>query len=256
MYRLIAFLGVLTLSSQAWTATQVNVFAAASLRGALIEIVDTFTLQSPDADIRLAFAGSSALARQIAAGAPADIFISANVEWMDSIEDQGKVVAGSRNTVARNTLVLISREPGKPISIDTQTDFQSLIGDSHIAVGLVDAVPAGMYAKAALVHLGHWHDVKPALAQADNVRAALKLVALGEAPFGIVYATDAKAEPNVSVRGIFPIDSHPEIEYPAALLVTNRPNETQALAQAFHGFLSSEAAQTIFKQHGFETNSL
>lgn len=243
-----------SVSGHALAATQINVFAAASLRDALTDAVSAFKDRTPSADIRMSFAGSSVLARQIIAGAPADLFISANVTWMDHVEAHDRVLDGSRKTLVRNELVLISKEPGPPIPLTPETDFQALLGSNRLATALVDAVPAGMYAKAAFTYLGHWDTVESSLAQADNVRMALKLVALGEAPFGIVYATDAQAEPGIHVRGWFPHASHPEIEYPSALLRTDHDQATQALADALHQFLYSEEAQAVFRQHRFRTD--
>ena len=254
MLRLLVCLIMFFVSGHALAATQINVFAAASLRDALTDAVNAFKDRTPSADVRMSFAGSSVLARQIVAGAPAALFISANVTWMDHIEAHDRVLEGSRKTLVRNELVLISKEPGPPITLTPETDFQALLGSNRLAIALVDAVPAGMYAKAALTDLGQWDVVAPSLAQTDNVRMALKLVALGEAPFGIVYATDAQAEPGVHVRGSFPYGSHPQIEYPSALLRTDRDQATQALAEGLHQFLYSNEAQAVFRQHRFRTD--
>lgn len=236
-------------------ATTVHVFAAASLSNALADIVTRFQAATPAVHIRIVSAGSSVLARQIVAGAPADVFISANMRWMHYIFDQDRVLDQTTPILAENDLVLISNAPGPLVTLDQHTPFRDLIGSNRIAVGLVDAVPAGMYAKQALKQLGHWDQVSGILAQTDNVRAALQLVALGETPYGIVYATDAKAEPNVHLRGTFPPASHAPIQYPTALLVTQHPDEVQRAARAFHAFLFSASAQQVLQQHGFRIST-
>ena len=233
-------------------ATTVNVFAAASLGNVLDALVEAFQNETKDSEIRLSLAGSSVLARQIAAGAPAHLFISANSHWVDYLQTHNHVEVSSRDTLAHNQLVLISAQPGDPMTLDANTDFLALLGQNRLALALVDAVPAGMYAKAALQSLGQWERIQGSLAQADNVRAALKLVALGEAPYGIVYATDAKAEPRVYQRGVFSRESHPRISYTSAE-VANKDAESRALANAFHRFLYSDRAKAIFDAYGFQT---
>lgn len=233
------------------SAATIHVFAAASLGNALEAIATQFQAQSPTTQIRIASAGSSVLARQIAAGAPADLFISANAQWMQYVLDQDRVINGTTTLLAENDLVLISHHPGAEITLDQETDFRQLLGSQRLAVALTDAVPAGMYAKQALENLGHWGQIRGALAQADNVRAALKLVALGETPYGIVYATDAIAEPHVHYRGTFPSTSHARIQYPTALLVTQHAENVQRTAREFYEFLFSESARQVLKTQGF-----
>lgn len=236
-----------------WTgaasATSVHVFAAASLKNALDELVATYHDQQPASDVRVTLAGSSTLARQIAAGAPAHIFISANTEWMDLLAHQGKLVESSRIGLLQNRLVLISPESGLPIDLQDADALPKALGKRRVAVALVDAVPAGIYAKEALTTLGHWAVLEDRLAQADNVQAALNLVVRGEAPLGIVYATDAHAEPRVTVRGIFPQNSHALIQYPAALIKGAKPTSSEA--QGFYRFLQSQEAQKVYQSHGF-----
>ena len=248
--RTIVFAIICALSTHV-SANTITVFAAASLRTVLDELKTMFETQSPADTIQIAFAGSSVLARQIMVGAPADVFVSANSTWMDHLQAHGRILPQSRETLVSNRLVLVSHRPGPSIVLDRETPFEKFVDSGRLAVALVDAVPAGIYAKSALQHLGHWDTVAPRMAQADNVRAALQLVALGEAPYGIVYATDAKAETGVHQRGIFPADTHPVIEYPSALIDRPRDSATDALAQKFHSFLYSDTAKTIFSEHGF-----
>lgn len=228
-------------------ADDVLVFAAASLKESLDAVAADFEAKTGD-HVTISYAGSGALARQIVEGAEADVFISAAVEWMDAVDDAGLVADDSRRDLLGNTLVLIA--PGKdaePVTIDPQLDLVSRLGDSYLAMALVDSVPAGQYGKAALESLGLWDAVAPHVAQADNVRAALALVARGEAPLGIVYATDAAAGDEVSIVGTFPEDSHPPIIYPAALLGTGE----KASARAFYDTLSSPEAAQRFEAAGF-----
>ncbi|SIN81229.1 molybdate ABC transporter substrate-binding protein [Vannielia litorea] len=221
---------LMMLGAVAARAEAVTVFAAASLKGALDEVAAAW-----NGEVQISYAGSSALARQIAAGAPADLFLSANPEWVDWLEADG--VALKRVDLLSNALVLVAGAD------DPRAGLDQLKGQDRVAMALVDAVPAGIYGKAALESLGLWEAVAPRVVQADNVRAALALVALGEAPLGIVYATDARAEPGVRVVAEFPPMSHPPILYPVAAL-------TEAGAPLM-GFLQSAEAAEIFTRHGF-----
>lgn len=240
----IAALGV---SVDAAQAEQLTVFAAASLTNAMAEIEAGFEAATGH-DVAVSLAGSSVLARQIQLGAPADIFISANPDWMDRLEAEGLIEAGTRFDLLGNSLVLIAADPGaRPVEIGPDTDLPSLLGDGRLAMALVDAVPAGIYGKAALQNLGQWDRVRPQVAQADNVRAALAFVATGEAPFGIVYASDAVAEDAVTVVGTFPAEVHPAIVYPAADMA-NRDNEAEA---AFLAYLRGGQARDAFERQGF-----
>ncbi|MBJ3776690.1 molybdate ABC transporter substrate-binding protein [Acuticoccus mangrovi] len=230
------------------SADEVVVFAAASLKNALEDVADAWH-EETGGTATISFAGSSALARQIQAGAPADVFISANVGWMDTLEEDDLIIADTRRDVLANSIVLIAADPdAAPVTLEPGVDIAGLLDGGRLAMALVDAVPAGIYGKAALTSLGVWDDVAPQVAQADNVRAALALVARGEAPYGIVYATDAAAEPAVKVVATFPADTHPPIIYPAALTTgTDDPD-----AADFLDFMSSPAAAPLFERQGFK----
>ena len=227
-------------------ADDVLVFAAASLKNAMDEIAPAFEAATGD-KLVVSLAGSSALARQIQAGAPADLFISANQNWMDTLEADGLVQSGTRVDLLANSIVLIAHgKDSSPVEISPALDLGALVGEGRLAMALVDAVPAGVYGKAALESLGLWEEISPKVAQADNVRAALALVAAGEAPYGIVYATDAAAEDNVTVVGTFPADSHPPIVYPAAVTAqSGKPAAAAALA-----YLRGPDARAAFAQPG------
>lgn len=226
-------------------AGELTVFAASSLKNALDAAAREFEAQS-GAKVRLSFAASSALARQIQAGAPADVFLSANPDWMDVLEGQGLTAAGSRFDLLSNRLVLVTHgEGGQSVEIDKDFDLAARLADGRLTMALADAVPAGIYAKAALQWLGQWEALAPAAAQAGNVRIALALVARGDASYGIVYASDAAVEPGVSVAGIFPEESHPDIVYPAAGL------NDRALTGAFLDFLTGSSARAAFEAQGF-----
>ncbi|KGJ03352.1 molybdate transport system substrate-binding protein [Paracoccus halophilus] len=224
-------------------ADEITVFAAASLKTALDEIAAGWQESSGDTVV-VSYAGSSALAKQIQQGAPADLFISASTGWMDAVQDSGDIDPATRRDLLGNTLVLIGT--GTPAAA-APADLPRLLGDAKLAMAMVDSVPAGQYGKEALTFLGLWDAVAPQVAQADNVRAALKLVATGEAPLGIVYGSDATAEPAVGIVATFPADSHKPITYPAAL--TEGADTPQAAA--FLASLSQEPARSIFEAQGF-----
>lgn len=225
-------------------ADEVSVFAAASMKTALDIIAADFTAATGD-DVVISYAGSNQLASQIIEGAPADIFISAAVNWMDAVEEAGLIPAGNRLDLLGNSLVLVGAADAPPVELRPDTDLAGLLDDGVLAMAMVDAVPAGQYGKAALQSLGLWDAVESSVAQTDNVRSALMLVAVGEAPYGVVYATDAAAEDAVSIVATFPADTHPPITYPAALLTEG------AAAQALFDTLSSEAAGAVFASQGF-----
>jgi molybdate transport system substrate-binding protein len=228
----------------------VLIFAAASLRTALDEIAPPCGLTA-GARILTSYAATSALARQIESGAPAQIFISADVQWMDYVADRDLILRESRVDLLGNTLVLVapvSRPPEWPIDIAPGFPLAAALGDGRLAVADPTAVPAGRYAKAALESLGVWSSVADRLAPAEDVRAALRLVSRAEAPLGIVYGTDAKAEAGVAVVGWFPPDSHPPIVYPAALTQGAGPAATRVLQ-----CLKGTAARTVFERWGFTT---
>ena len=196
----------------------------------------------------LSFAASSALARQVEAGAPADLFVSADEEWMDVLEQASLLRGGSRAVLATNRLVIVA-PAGSTVSLTPASGFPlaEALGDGRLAVAETESVPAGRYARAALIRLGVWDDVAKRLAPAENVRAALQLVVRGAAPLGITYATDATSEPAVRIAGTFPEDSHPPIRYPVALLKGSTTDE----AEAFQRFLLSDEGAAILDRHGF-----
>lgn len=230
----------------AMAQAQVTVFAAASTKTALDEAAAGYEART-GRSVTISYAGSPALARQIQLGAPADVVISANPGWIDVLQQEGLVDPASRLDLLANRLVLIAHGAGAaPLDLSA-ADLGARLGEGRLAMALVDAVPAGIYGKAALVALGHWPAVAPKVAQAANVRAALALVASGEAPMGVVYATDASADSNVSVIAVFPEGSHPQIVYPAAAVAGGNSAE----AMAFLEYLISPAAREVFRRHGF-----
>ena len=240
-------LGIAAIAPDLARAERITVFAAASLTNALTEIEGAFEAATGH-DLVVSLAGSSALARQIEQGAPADIFISASADWMDRLEGVGLIAGDTRGDLLGNSLVLVAFGPeADPVEIGPDLDLAGLLGDGRLAMALVDAVPAGIYGKAALETLGLWDSVAAQVAQADNVRAALAFVASGEAPYGIVYATDATAEDRVSIAGRFPAASHPPIRYPAAVLARS----DSALARNFLAFLRGPEARAAFARQGF-----
>ncbi|MDJ0823634.1 MAG: molybdate ABC transporter substrate-binding protein [Paracoccaceae bacterium] len=245
--RLLLTLLLICTASLAWAGERVSVFAAASLGDALGEALAVWEEVSGQETV-LSAAGSSVLARQIAAGAPADIYVSANTDWVDWLEGQGVTQPGSRRELMGNRLVLVSSSPatGAAPEITADFDLEARLGQGRLALALVQAVPAGLYAKAALTTLGLWEGIADQTAQTDNVRAALALVALGEAPLGIVYATDAAAEPRVHIVGHFPEASHAPIRYPAVMTQDAGPAAAELLT-----WLTGPQAQAIFAEHGF-----
>jgi len=199
--------------------------------------------------VNASYAASSVLAKQIEAGAPADAFFSADLAWVDYLDERGLLERGSRRDVLGNSLVLIApADSPLRLSIAPGFDLTAALGEGRLATADPDSVPAGKYARAALTRLGVWQSVSDRLVRGENVRAALAYVARGEAPLGIVYQTDAQAEKRVRVVGVFPEDSHPPITYALALTVRARPE-----AARFADFLASEAARQIFTRHGFTT---
>jgi molybdate transport system substrate-binding protein len=243
-----AFATGLALLPGAAAAEQVTVFAAASLTNAMAEIEDRFEAATGH-DLVVSLAGSSALARQIQQGAPADVFVSANAAWMDALEADGLIEPGTRSDLLGNRLVLIAHgTEAPPVILDGETDFPALLAGGRLAMALVEAVPAGIYGKAALESLGQWAAVAPQVAQTDNVRAALALVSAGEAPYGIVYASDAVADAGVTVVGTFPADSHPPIVYPVAAIT----GQLDPATATFLTFLHDPLARAAFERQGFE----
>ena len=226
---------------------RVTVFAAASLKTSLDAVAEEWRLATGQKTV-ITYAASPSLAKQIVEGAPADVFISADLDWMDWLEQQGAVKPGTRRTLLGNHLVLIAPS-GSPTNLSIGPGFPlaETLGNARLALAETSSVPAGKYAKAALIYLGVWETVQGKLAQAANVRAALNLVARGEAPLGVVYATDAIAEPKVSIVARFPTDSHPPIVYPAAVTIHAKSDA----AEAFIAFLAAPQGRAIFERSGF-----
>ncbi|MFT4962091.1 MAG: molybdate transport system substrate-binding protein [Paracoccaceae bacterium] len=225
----------------------VTVFAAASLKTALDEITQLYSSQT-GTTVQVSYAASSALARQIQYGAPADIFVSANSGWMDWLQQNGLLRDETRVDLLSNKLVLIAApENSVQLKVAKGFDLAAALDQSWLAMALTNAVPAGIYGKAALQSLGVWDDVKTQVAQSDNVRGALILVATAEAALGIVYVSDAVADPRVRIVDVFPPDSHPEILYPAAMI----QDSTNPDATAFLSFLNGLAARQVFDENGF-----
>jgi len=224
----------------------VTVFAAASLTDSLKAVAEAYKAKT-GINVTLSFGASSTLARQIEQGAKADIFLSADSEWMDYLQSKSLLAQATRKNLLGNQLVLVAGPDASPAPrIAPHFDLAGALGGRRLAVADPASVPAGKYAKAALTSLGVWDRIASQLAPAENVRVALEYVARGEAPYGIVYATDAKVAPGVRVDGVFPESSHPPIVYPAALIKTASPS-----AKAFLDFLSSAQVRAIFQKAGF-----
>lgn len=224
-----------------------TIFAAASLKNALDEIVKAHEATNGDT-VRVSYAASPALARQIENGAPADIFISADLAWMDYLQKKELIRNATRVDLVRNRIVLIA-PAGHAVNLKIAPDFRlaAVLGRERLAMADPASVPAGRYGKAALESLGVWKSVESRVAAAGDVRAALLLVARGEAPLGIVYSTDAAVEPKVRVVDIFPENLHPPIVYPAALTAVSK----SSAAGAFLASLSKSPARAVFEKHGF-----
>ncbi|MBR0776814.1 molybdate ABC transporter substrate-binding protein [Bradyrhizobium diazoefficiens] len=237
-----------SLSPAAAQDKTITVFAAASMKNALDEIDAAYTAKT-GVKITVSYAASSALAKQIEQGAPADLFVSADTDWMDYAAGKKTIDEGSRVNLLGNSIVLIAPKDSRidHVTIAEGFDLAKLAGDGKIATGDVKSVPVGKYAKAALEKLGAWQAAEPKFAMAESVRAALALVARGEAPLGIVYSTDAKVEPGVKIVGTFPAESHPAIIYPVATTVTAKRWTNDYLS-----FLRSNAAKTILERYGFK----
>lgn len=249
MKKIIAVLGIcfaLFISQSVSATTKITVFAAASLTDAMQEISQAYQADQQDAEIQFSFASSSVLARQIEQGAPADIFISADQKWMDYLIE--RQITENKQTLLENSLVLIAPSSAKyeQVNINQQTNWQTLLPVTEkLAVGDPDHVPAGIYAKEALTHLGVYDQLSKQFVRASNVRAALMLVERQEAALGIVYSTDAKISQKVNIIGTFPAESVKSIEYPITLLTPT--------AQDFYTFLFTNKAKQIFQKYGFVT---
>jgi molybdate transport system substrate-binding protein len=224
-----------------------TVFAAASMKNALDDIDAAFTAKT-GVKTAVSYAASSVLAKQLEQGAPADIFVSADTDWMDYAIARKAVNEATRTNLLGNSIVLIAPKDSRidKVTIGPGFDLARLAGDGKIATGDVSAVPVGKYAKAALEKIGAWRAAEPKFAMAESVRAALTLVARGEAALGIVYATDAQVEPEVKIVGVFPAESHPPIIYPVAATTNAKPE-----AAAYLAFLQSATAKAIFEKYGF-----
>jgi molybdate transport system substrate-binding protein len=223
------------------------VFAAASLKNALDAVNAQWQKETGKKAI-LSYAASSALARQIEQGAPAQMFISADLDWMDYVAKKNLIKPDTRSNLLGNRIVLIApKDKAQTVEIKAGFDLAKVLGDGRLAMANVDAVPAGKYGKAALEKLGAWANVSSKVAQAENVRAALLFVSRGEAPAGIVYQTDAAADANVKIIGVFPEDTHPRIIYPIALTA----NAAHPDATAFLAYIKSPKAKPVFEAQGF-----
>lgn len=229
-------------------AEDVVVFAAASLKNALDDVAARYK-EATGKTVAINYAASSALAKQVEQAAPADIFFSADLAWMDYLQERNLIVKDSRRTLLGNEIVLVApKDSSANVTIASGMDLAALLGkDGRLAMANVESVPAGKYGKAALEKLGAWAGVADHIVQADNVRAALAFVAKGEAPLGIVYQTDANAEPAVKIVGTFPADSHPPILYPVALTAASKNPD----AAAFLQFMESDAAKPAYTKQGF-----
>lgn len=224
-----------------------TIFAAASLKPALDDLAAQDALGNPAP--RLVYAASSALARQIEQGAPADVYISADEGWMDDVAKHNAIVADSRHDLLGNALVLVALKTS-PLQVDLAQPaslLDALGKEGRLSVALPDSVPAGRYAKESLIHLGLWKAIAPRLASNRDVRAALKLVVIGEAPLGIVYRSDAVSEPRVRVVAIFSAASHKPIVYPVAIVRDHDNVANRMLLKA----LQSTRAQAVFRRYGF-----
>lgn len=223
------------------------VLAASSLQESLEEVADGWAKEGHPRPV-LSFAATSALARQIEQGAPADLFISADQEWMDKLQEKHLIEPGTRRTLLGNTLVLVAPTAGAAtVDLASPAAFTAALGKGPLALADPDAVPAGKYARAALGSLGLWTVAEGKLARAENVRAAMALVERGEAPLGVVYASDAQASAKVRVAATFPENSHPPILYPVGQIAGASNPE----AAAFRAYLAGEAALAVFRRHGF-----
>ncbi|KTF68803.1 molybdate ABC transporter substrate-binding protein [Sphingomonas sp. HT-1] len=223
------------------------VLAPASLQESMTAAADAWAALGHPRPV-LSFAASSSLARQIVAGAPADLFVSADLPWMDTVERAGRLAPGSRAVLLGNRLVLVAAAADRrSVPLNNAAPLLEALGGERLAMADPDVVPAGIYGKAALQAIGAWERIAPRLARAENVRAALAMVERGGAPFGIVYATDARASARVRVVGSFPENSHPAIQYPVARLA----GAASLDAEPFRQFLLSPAGKAIFARYGF-----
>lgn len=238
-----AFVSLATVASPALAQEKVTVFAAASMKNALDNANKAW-----GKEVTVSYAASSALAKQIEGGAPADVFISADLDWMKYLSDKKLVKEDTKSNLLGNRIVLVAaKENATPVDVKQGFDLAGLLKGGKLAMGEPNSVPAGKYGKAALEKLGAWSAVEKSVASAESVRAALALVSRGEAPYGIVYQTDAAADPGVVVVGTFPQESHPPIIYPVAVLTDSK----SADAAAYLEYLKSAKAAPFFEKEGF-----
>jgi molybdate transport system substrate-binding protein len=238
-----AIISTASLATPAAAQEKVTVFAAASMKNALDNANKAY-----GKDVTVSYAASGALAKQIEGGAPADIFISADLDWMKYVSDKKLVKEDTKTNLLGNRLVLVAAKDGaKPVEIKQGFDLTGLLKGGKLAMGEPKAVPAGKYGQAALEKLGVWSAVEKNVALADSVRSALAFVSRGEAPYGIVYQTDAAADPGVAIVGKFPEDTHPPIIYPIAILTESK----SADAAAYLDYLKSAKAAPFFEKEGF-----
>jgi molybdate transport system substrate-binding protein len=234
-------------TASSFASNKINVFAAASLKNALDAVTASWTAESAK-EATVTYAASPALAKQIENGAPADVFLSADLTWMRYLTDKNLVTPGTEIKLLGNQIVLIvPKDSIAEIKIEKDFKLSDLLGPGKLAMGNIESVPAGKYGKAALESLGVWATVKDKVAQAENVRAALKLVSTGEAVAGVVYRTDAHSDKTVKVLGTFPEDSHAPIIYPAAVIATSKNSD----AVEFLRYLQTDKAKAIFEGEGF-----
>jgi molybdate transport system substrate-binding protein len=245
--RYFAFLGLgaALLAGQPALADNLTVFAAASLKNALDDISAKWK-EGSGATVAASYASSSTLAKQIEQGAPADVFVSADQQWMDYV-DKKSLVEKPHDLLGNRLVLIAARDSKVALKIEPGAKLSEALGDGKLSVGDPSNVPAGIYAKEALTNLKLWDSVQPKLAPAADVRAALTLVSRGEAPLGIVYETDAKVDPNVRIVSVFPEDSHKPIVYPVAVVKSSKNQD----AAKFVAFLSGPAAKEIFVKYGF-----
>ncbi|MDQ0134602.1 molybdate transport system substrate-binding protein [Neorhizobium galegae] len=242
-----AFVSLASFAAPAGAQEKVTVFAAASMKNALDNANKGWAAQG-GREVIVSYAASSALAKQIESGAPADIFISADLDWMMYVSDRKLVKEDTRFNWLGNSIVLVAaKDAAKPVDIAPGLDLAGLLKGGRLAMGEPSAVPAGKYGKASLEKLGLWSSVEKSVATAESVRAALAFVSRGEAPYGIVYQTDAAADPGVAIVGTFPADTHPPIIYPIAILSESKSTD----AAAYLDYLKSAKAAPFFEKEGF-----
>lgn len=243
---LLTALGLILAAAPA-RAAEILVFAAASLKEALDEAAHAYDRRTGDST-KISYAASSALARQIENGAPADLFVSADRDWMDYLQQRNLIRPATRKNLLGNRLVIVApADANVTLAIKPGFKLAAALHGEHLSMADPDSVPAGKYGKAALQKLGVWNSVEPVILRAENVRAALLFVSRHEAPLGIVYATDAAADPGVRVVGVFPTETHPPIVYPIAVTAQSKnPNAPRLLE-----FLGTPEAKAIFVKHGF-----